>query len=35
MKNKHKAGEEMTITLARIDGNTDVTLTLDLQESVE
>lgn len=28
-KNKHKPGETMTVTLARKDGNIDVTLTLD------
>lgn len=29
LKNKHKPGETMTVTLARKDGNIDVTLTLD------
>lgn len=29
IKNKHKPGETMTVTLARRDGNIDVTLTLD------
>lgn len=32
LKNKHKAGETMIITLARNDGNIDVELTLDVDE---
>ena len=32
LKNKHKAGETMVITLARSDGNIDVELTLDVDE---
>ncbi len=32
LKNKHKAGEKMIITLARSDGNIDVELTLDVDE---
>ncbi len=32
IKNKHKAGEKMTLTLARSDGNIDVELTLDAEE---
>lgn len=31
LKNKHKAGEKMTLTLARSDGNVDVELTLDAE----
>jgi serine protease Do len=33
IKNKHKAGENMTLTLARSDGNIDVELVLDADES--
>jgi serine protease Do len=32
IKNKHKAGENMTLTLARSDGNIDVELVLDADE---
>ncbi len=32
IKNKHKAGEKMTLTLARNDGNVDIELTLDAEE---
>lgn len=32
IKNKHKAGEKMTLTLARSDGNVDVELILDADE---
>lgn len=32
IKNKHKAGEIMTLTLARSDGDIDIELTLDLDE---
>lgn len=32
IKNKHKAGEQMTLTLARSDGDVDIELTLDLDE---
>lgn len=32
IKNKHKAGEKMTLTLARSDGNIEVELTLDSEE---
>ncbi|MGN1134904.1 MAG: S1C family serine protease [Oscillospiraceae bacterium] len=32
IKNKHKAGEKMTLTLARSDGNVDIELTLDAEE---
>ena len=33
IKNKHKAGEIMTLTLARSDGDVDIELTLDVDES--
>lgn len=32
IKNKHKAGEKMTLTLARSDGDVDIELTLDTDE---
>ena len=32
LKNKHKAGETMVLTLARSDGNIDVELVLDVDE---
>lgn len=32
IKNKHKAGEQMTLTLARSDGDIDIELTLDVDE---